>query len=361
MAYINGNEILFSSSINLLDGGSLDVSDFVTKNDLANAIKDIESRKVHITYDFNTLVQDLFTDSVYFNTGDLIFCISKDCPDFVVIDKGNANINGSTEITSIESAPKSAQVGGIYRCDKATIMAIESGIDASAFATQDEFATTITNLYAHIASTLTSYAKKEELKNKQDTLGFTDVVAGNIDRNLIPNVGAVNDALNTLVADVLPDEYATKEYVNGLAFGTASPAEQYELIESYIVETEEVVHRTYEGKTYKKIIVQMITPDDADLKMPKVKLLGGYRFWEFYSYNNYTYNRSITVGEIIIADGFLNVYCIAGDSGKNPTKYLPLTRRLFEGKYFDGFITEDVCYVGTIIKVYGVEMQNENQ
>lgn len=69
----------------------------------------------------------------------------------------------------------------------------------------------------YIDSTLSETSKnpvqnwviKKALEDKQDVLEFTDEVAGNIDRNLIPNVGAVNDALNTFMK-MVEDDYAKK-------------------------------------------------------------------------------------------------------------------------------------------------------
>jgi len=84
---------------------------------------------------------------------------------------------------------------------------------------------------------LTDYATKKELECKQDKLEFTDVVAENIDRNLIPNVGAVNDAFNTLIIDMLPEEYATKRAVAEEIIASR----KLKLLKTFTVESEEQV------------------------------------------------------------------------------------------------------------------------
>lgn len=129
--------------------------------------------------------------------------------------------------------------------------------------------------------------------------------------------------------------------------------ENFVLIEDFTVDEEAVVQRSYAGK-YRKIII--IARNETD-KLPKFRLMGDIGFWEFYGFNHYQHALLFLVGEIMIPGVFSDVATIAGGTGGNATRYLPISLRLINtASYFKGFKTDDVCKVGTTIKVYGVSV-----
>ena len=117
MAYINGNEILFSSNISVIDGGTIDTDNFVTKQELA---QHNENQYAHSE-------------------------LKQACKDYTD-----------------------------QRCNEIN----------------------------------------DALDSKQDKLEFTTETFGDINPDLIPTAGAVNDALQYLVNSLMPEEFATKDELN---------------------------------------------------------------------------------------------------------------------------------------------------
>lgn len=129
-------------------------------------------------------------------------------------------------------------------------------------------------------------------------------------------------------------------------------ADVWEMVESFTVDEEAVIKRTYTDH-YKKIVVIV---SNVELKVPRFRLTGGAYFWEFNSYTADAYHQVYIFGENVIPNAFQNVYAVVGNRGANPFLALPITDRLGNyATYFDGFQSTTACKVGTTIKVYGVK------
>jgi hypothetical protein len=148
-------------------------------------------------------------------------------------------------------------------------------------------------------------------------------------------------------------EYAVKSVGDGYyakAGEGGATADVWELVEEIKVSEEAVVTRKYDTP-FKKIIVDLRSDDG----IPRARLTGESHYWEFYSYGAYQYNLVIIVGEFVAPGILSDVRAIWGNRGGNATMTLPCMDRIQTDKtFFDGFKTDDVCKVGTTIKVYGV-------
>jgi hypothetical protein len=149
-------------------------------------------------------------------------------------------------------------------------------------------------------------------------------------------------------------EYAVKSVGDGyyakVGEAGGATADVWELVEEIKVSEEAVVTRKYDTP-FKKIIVDLHSDDG----IPRARLTGGYQYWEFYSYGAYQYKLVIIVGEFVAPGILSDVRAIWGNRGGNATMTLPCMDRILTDKtFFDGFKTDDVCKVGTTIKVYGV-------
>ncbi len=150
-------------------------------------------------------------------------------------------------------------------------------------------------------------------------------------------------------------EYAVKSVGDGYyaKVGDVASVDKWELIEEITVSEEAVVERKYDT-LFKKIIVDLRSDD----RIPRARLTGGYHYWEFYSYGAYQYKLVIIVGEFVAPGILSDVRAIWGNHGGNATMTLPCMDRIPTDKtFFDGFKTDDVCKVGTTIKVYGVKAE----
>ena len=170
------------------------------------------------------------------------------------------------------------------------------------------------------------------------------IVDAKIDKpQVTPQVG------NTLkVASVNEDGTFTCEWVDAQSGGEV---DDLVLVEEINIEEEAVVERRYE-EHYKKIVVMA---RNGDSKLPKIRLLGGNYFWEFYGYSADAWDILNVYGEITIPKVFSQAYTLYGNGGENATQVWPIMGRLTQqAEYFNGFKTDSACHVGTTIKVYGV-------
>lgn len=154
---------------------------------------------------------------------------------------------------------------------------------------------------------------------------------------------------NTLkVASVNEDGTFTCEWVDAQSGGEV---DDLVLVEEINIGEEAVVERRYE-EHYKKIVVMA---RNGDSKLPKIRLLGGNYFWEFYGYAADAWDILNVYGEITIPKVFSQAYTLYGNGGGNATQVWTITGRLTQpAEYFNGFKTDSACHVGTTIKVYGV-------
>ncbi len=147
---------------------NIDTSVFTTKDELASQMSDATNqineakdsaesamekanrayelvlgrKRVYVVSNFLSVIAEMFFEEGM-SPGDHILVTDKNVPDFVVVNFDSSL--SSASITDVSwndknSIPEAAQVGQVYRLvenDRA-IMAIESGIDTSAFATKEE-------------------------------------------------------------------------------------------------------------------------------------------------------------------------------------------------------------------------------
>lgn len=122
---------------------------------LANVAYNLASgkSKVYVNTSFQMALFELQNEELH--QGDFIMVIDKSTPDFVVLDY----VGADTDVTEVDfedvinSSLPAPQVGEMFRLKglKKVLLAIESGIDASNFATKEQFGETDQALDAIIA------------------------------------------------------------------------------------------------------------------------------------------------------------------------------------------------------------------
>ncbi len=122
---------------------------------LANVAYNLASgkSKVYVNTSFQMALFELQNEELH--QGDFIMVIDKSTPDFVVLDY----VSADTDVTEVDfedvinNSLPSPQVGEMFRLKglKKVLLAIESGIDASNFATKEQFGETDQALDAIIA------------------------------------------------------------------------------------------------------------------------------------------------------------------------------------------------------------------
>lgn len=375
--------------------------------------------KIHIEMSFGAVFGTLQRGGV--NEGDIIMVTDKCCPDFVVASElYRASAVEITENMVVTGGLPEPKVGEIYYYPPAgkVIIAIESGIDASTFATIEYVDNEVGRVesiakganpakvypgYAemiHDMSSLDSTCFKPGQNIYIETLGVPDLWVSEV-RTYISGNEYTNDedfvqllkpedeggtggvqvgyyilcALETQKVDLT--EYPTTEdlnnefrefsegydvYLNN-TFATKEYVDSLALsggggtmAEAYeLIDTIKVSEEAVVERKYTQRYKKLIVRAICDTKLPKFRLLGGTWFSEFYGFDNYTKTRAVYIGEIIIPHKVSETRCLTGDAGGNPAEYHTITGRLLEGAYFDGFKTDAACYVGTSIQVYGVK------
>lgn len=178
-----------------------------------NALQTILGRRtVYYEETLQLALEAITNNTGTFISGDMFIIGALNVPDLVVFAANEQPIATATETITqqqISSNSFNIVVGGRYKLQNSNgvvqwgVVAIESGLSENVV-TQTQF----TNFVNEVSET---YATKEELNNKQDKLEFTTKTFGDINPDLIPTAGAVNDALQLILNEILPDEYATKD------------------------------------------------------------------------------------------------------------------------------------------------------
>lgn len=186
------NEILGQISDHASDGNAHEDIRALVSNayDLARG-----KTKVHINLSFRDAVSQLNYDNSV-NEGDILMVTDSGCPDFVVASR---SYKSAAEVITNEMVQEGGmpipEVGKLYYCEGAdkVIIAIESGVDASAFATKDY----VDALVGDIESNANAYTEElfESYSNTQ----------GEVIRNALTNFESYMDS-----------KHATKEEIGDI-------------------------------------------------------------------------------------------------------------------------------------------------
>ena len=115
-----------------------------TKKELANAV--LGKTKLYVVSSPAALFAEMYHSS-NLAPGDVIMLTSKGTPDFVVIPYDSYLRDEPVIDVTWGEFPETIQVGAIYHLtdNDTTVLAIESGIDTSAFATKEELTNAVQN------------------------------------------------------------------------------------------------------------------------------------------------------------------------------------------------------------------------
>ncbi len=170
--------------------------------------------KVHIAMDLNDMFGML--PHVNANVGDFLMVIDRNCPDFVVIDTSYKPVAVKVSYADIMSGKVPAvAVGGKYYLEYTSentekicvIMAIESGVDASSFATKEQFESvdealeqldkSVSDFVDYALEKIEKMATKQELEE-----ALQDVSSGGENWELISTLTLETSSLSQLNFDV---------------------------------------------------------------------------------------------------------------------------------------------------------------
>ena len=209
------------------------------------------------------------------NVGQSIFIATKDVPDVWVygINAQNSQYESGAgdKMASDLKDGKFVAVGWYILSPLETLK-----VNLTEYVKREELETldeTFENFADYASMTYVTHSHLDEkLLDKQDKLEFADAVSGDVDRNLIPTVGAVNDAFNTLAGDVLPNGYATKEELETLDKTFENFADYVDKTKATKEELNEAIGRIEGGtgggttptqKTWEKIVDYTVKDGDT--------------------------------------------------------------------------------------------------